>query len=225
MEPYWHGNAACNKYLSYLEQLCTKLRDVSHCDVIQIQLKQEYSELEYYNHLLLSQHSSTRPERRQRRGLINGVGYLANTLFGVLDERFADQYKQDIQVIQYNENHLVSLMKNQTSIIEAQYNVLKRNEISINKQHKLLNLLSMKLNKLRNSVKNQSEQNQIMYDFSLGAIATSNILRNLKTIQNTLLDTITDVYHGRLNFHLLSPDQLKDTLNKISSIKRSILAG
>lgn len=33
---------------------------------------------------------------RQRRGLINGVGYVAKSLFGVLDERFAEQYKKDI---------------------------------------------------------------------------------------------------------------------------------
>ncbi|KAF9404877.1 hypothetical protein HW555_014121, partial [Spodoptera exigua] len=220
MKPFWQGTEACSKYLSYLEQLCNKFKETSHCDVIQVQLKQEFSELEYYNHLLLSQHSSTRRARdlrRRKRGLINGVGYLANDLFGVLDERFAEQYKQDIQSIHDNEDHLLSLLKQQTTVIEAEYNILKRNGQAINKQHKMLNTLSIKLDKIENVLLNESERNRIMNDFSTGAIATSNVLRQLKTIQTSLLDTVTDVYHGRLNIHLLSPEQLKDTLNTISS--------
>ncbi|KAF9410678.1 hypothetical protein HW555_010305 [Spodoptera exigua] len=151
MKPFWQGTEACSKYLSYLEQLCNKFKETSHCDVIQVQLKQEFSELEYYNHLLLK------------------------------------------------------------------YNILKRNGQAINKQHKMLNTLSIKLDKIENVLLNESERNRIMNDFSTGAIATSNVLRQLKTIQTSLLDTVTDVYHGRLNIHLLSPEQLKDTLNTISS--------
>ncbi|KAJ8723447.1 hypothetical protein PYW08_003359 [Mythimna loreyi] len=219
MNSFWQGTESCSKYLAYLDQLCNKFKETSHCDIIQVQLQHEFSELQYYNHLLLSQHSSTRRARHLRwrkRGLINGVGYLANSLFGVLDERFADQYKQDIQSIQDNENHFLSLIKQQTTVIEAEYNVLKRNEQAINKQYKMLNSLSIKLDKMENVLLDESKRNRLQNDFSTGAIATSNVIRHLKTIQSSLLDTVTDVYHGRLNFHLLSPEQLKDTLNTIS---------
>nr|XP_049697167.1 uncharacterized protein LOC126054700 [Helicoverpa armigera] len=77
MNSLWQGTEACSKYLGYLEQLCNKFKETSHCDVIQVQLKHEFSELEYYNHLLLSQHTGTRRARdlrRRKRGLINGVG-------------------------------------------------------------------------------------------------------------------------------------------------------
>lgn len=75
---------------------------------------------------------------RRRRGLINGIGYLANDLFGVLDTRFADQYKKDIETIHRNEKLLYNLWKNQSSIIEAEFNLMKRMEITVNKQHKLI---------------------------------------------------------------------------------------
>ncbi|XP_045495960.1 uncharacterized protein LOC123694541 [Colias croceus] len=58
-------------------------------------------ELLYYNDVLLNQArepGARNRHARQRRGLINGVGYVANTLFGVLDERFAEQYnRMDIE--------------------------------------------------------------------------------------------------------------------------------
>ncbi|CAH0724546.1 unnamed protein product, partial [Brenthis ino] len=217
MNPYWQGTTACNDYIKYLDRLCIKIKGDSHCDVISIQLQLEYSELEYNNHLLLSQHSGTRQDKRRRRGLINGVGYIANSLFGVLDDHFAEQYKQDIQLTRDNENHLALLLKNQTSVLEVEYNILKRNEESLNKQHKMHNQLSMNLENLENFLKSESAKNALINEFNLGAIAVSNMLRQLETMQTTLLNTVIDVYHGRFNFHLINPDQLRNTLSTISS--------
>lgn len=217
MDPYWQGTTACKKYLTYVEQLCNKLPDNTHCNIITLQLRREYEEIEYYNRVLLNENTDTRQGRRRRRGIINGVGYLANTLFGVLDERFAEKYQQDIQLIQDNENHLRSLMKNQTIIFEAQYNILKREEQSINKQHKYLHQLNNKIDNLSNAFKHESEINSQINDVSLGSLATSNLLRNLKNIQTSLLDTLTDIFHGRFNYHMLSPEQLKQQLSLISN--------
>ncbi|CAB3235258.1 unnamed protein product [Arctia plantaginis] len=67
----------------------------------------------HYNRLMLNQHFDAREHaRRRRRGLINGIGYVANSLFGVLDERFAEQYKSDIQLVKRKEQHLANLIKN-----------------------------------------------------------------------------------------------------------------
>ncbi|XP_026322804.1 uncharacterized protein LOC113232343, partial [Hyposmocoma kahamanoa] len=64
------------------------MEEHNKCNMITPQLRHEYIELQYYNQLLLTQHFSG--HSRQRRGLINGVGYIANSLFGVLDDRFAE---------------------------------------------------------------------------------------------------------------------------------------
>lgn len=90
MGPYWQGLKVFQESLRTLEDLCIKTDKLSKCDVVLIQHRHGFSELEYYDGLMRAQ-QLTRSTRR-RRGLINGVGYLANSLFGMLDERFAQQY-------------------------------------------------------------------------------------------------------------------------------------
>jgi hypothetical protein len=85
-------------YVNHLHSVCsTEAAFLS----ISSQLQHEVNELKHNDNLLQLEHTT-----RKRRGLINGVGYIANSLFGVLDERFAEQYKHDIQHIKENENHI-----------------------------------------------------------------------------------------------------------------------
>lgn len=217
MDPYWQANQIFNQYTISLQNSCNIITQSSHCDVVMIQLRHAYSELQYYNQVLLSQHETTRRNNRKRRGLINGVGYIANSLFGVLDERFATQYRKDIDLIQENQKHLATLWKNQTSIIEAENNLLKRTENVINKQYKLINKHMMELEKVLSTMKNTVNLNSILNDFNTGAIIANSMIHNLKDIQSTLLDTMTDVYHGSFNLHLLTPEQLMNELSVISS--------
>lgn len=215
LDPYWNGSLLFNKYITHLENICSKLQERQQCDVILLQLRHGSTELHYYDQLLLSQQSAT-AGMRVRRGLINGIGSVAHTLFGVLDDDFAVQYQKDIDLIKHNEQHLVKLWKNQTSIIEAQYNFLKRLETSIDQQHKLFNQHLNKLEQQIFTTKEEVERLKAINEFTLSSVIANNILANLRRIQNTLLDTITDVYHGKFDIHLLSPDQLKDELSIIS---------
>lgn len=215
MEPYWQGMKTFERYYHHLEDTCKTLNEQVNCDVILWQLRHGYNELQHYNTILMTQHSSTRA--RRRRGLINAVGSVANSLFGVLDEKFAEQYQKDITLIHDNQQHLASLWRNQTSIVEAEYNVLKRSEDAINKQNKLVNKHLLKIenavNILNAEVNNISQSNYM----ALTAVAASNMIHELRNIQESLLDTVTDVYHGRFNFHLLSPEQLRNELRVIAS--------
>ncbi|KAI5632082.1 baculovirus F protein domain-containing protein [Phthorimaea operculella] len=218
MEPYWQGNTALHKYIEALDTSCKTIQDLSHCNAILLQLRHGYTELDYYNQLLLTQHMGERTTRtRARRGLINGVGYLANSLFGVLDESFAEQYKKDINMLKENENHIVQLWKNQTSIVEAENNLLKRTEHIMNQQHKTINQHLMTLQNTLQQVKYATQENGAISDFAIGAIIASNVLHNLQETQNALIDTVTDIYQGRFNLHLLTPEQLIDELSTISS--------
>lgn len=47
---------------------------------------------------------------------------------------------------------------------------------------------------------------------------TNNLLNSLENVQQTLLDTVTNIYNGKFNFHLLTPDQLKQELNVIAGL-------
>lgn len=214
MQPYFQGNRAVDTFINYLEQTCKQIKEPSHCNLISLQVQHDYSELQYHNQLLLNQHFSTRS--RTRRGLVNAVGSIANTLFGVLDQSFADKYQRDIENINSNEKHLLQLWKNQTSVVEAEYNVLKRTEKTIDTQYKLINKHLNLLEEAAKEVQMQSKSTSILQEFTLAAIATTNMIQNLKRVQDTLIDTLADIYHSKINMHLLTPEQLSKELQIIS---------
>lgn len=81
VKPYWHGTAVFNKFNDHLENICSKLNQKTQCDIIALQLSQAFAEIEHYNRLLLNPQG--RVNMRSKRGLINGVGSIARSLFGV----------------------------------------------------------------------------------------------------------------------------------------------
>ncbi|XP_050557938.1 uncharacterized protein LOC118269448 [Spodoptera frugiperda] len=182
--------------------------------MILLQVQHDYNELQYHNQLLLNQHFGTRA--RTRRGLVNAVGSIANTLFGVLDQSFADKYHRDIEIINSNEKHLLQLWKNQTSVVEAEYNVLKRTEKTIDTQYKLINRHLNQLDQATKQIQLQGESTSMIQEFTLAAMATTNMIHNLKRVQDTLIDTLADIYHSKINIHLLTPEQLSNELQIIS---------
>ncbi|CAH2097237.1 unnamed protein product [Euphydryas editha] len=213
MEPYWQGNKLLNKYINQLEENYNNSSLPFPYKSIIVQLQHGYNEIEHYNKLLSSQ-QFPRERVRSRRGLINAVGNIAHSLFGVLDDQFAIKYEQDIDIIRKNQNHLALLWKNQTSIIESEYNILKRMEDSIDKQHKMFYHYVNEQNKVTTALKNQVT---ISNEFFLFALAANNLLTRLKGVQEVLLDTITEIYYGKFNIHLLKPEQLMDELHLISA--------
>lgn len=217
-KPYQEGNAALTKYISYLEELCAKMPEKSYCSGITSQLRHQVDELDHYNNVLMSHHDINQPGgHRHRRGLINGIGSIANDLFGVLDQRFAEKYQQDINLIRENQKHLAILWKNQTSVVEAEFNMLKRTENIVNQHHKLINKKFNSIEKVVNQVKDEITHSSLFNEFISTAFMANNILSNLKDIQQTLLDTVTNIYNGKFNFHLLPPDQLRHELSVITS--------
>ncbi|KAH9645725.1 hypothetical protein HF086_010121 [Spodoptera exigua] len=148
-----------------------------------VQLEQEISEIEHYDMLLKNTNEAP---MRLRRGLVNGVGYIANSLFGVLDE----------------------------SIMESEFNILRRNENVMNKQFSFIN---QRLQDLAREVYEVRLVNQDNNYITSSSLAASIILSNLRWIQQTLIGTVTDISHGRIDSHLLSPEQLSYQLSIISS--------
>ncbi|CAH0722318.1 unnamed protein product, partial [Brenthis ino] len=218
INPYWEGTKAANKYIQYLQTICATIKDHSPCDGVMYQLNHQYSDLQQYNSKWLGQQFDVNMrQRRRRRGLINGIGNIANSLFGILDSNFANKYEQDIGLIRENEKHLIKLWKNQTSIIEAEFNLIKRAEFIMNKYHKTINKKIMELNSSVNILRSELQNNSYITDFTLSAMITNNILHDLRSIQDYLLDTITDVFHGKFSVHLLHPEQLQQELSIIST--------
>ncbi|XP_047987934.1 uncharacterized protein LOC125227618 [Leguminivora glycinivorella] len=213
INPYWEGSELFSKYIRHLENMCHALENKQQCNIVLTQLRHAFSELKYYDSMLLGQRVES---PRQRRAFFNGVGNVAHSLFGVLDEQFAEQYQKDIDLTRANEKHLAQLWRNQTSVIEAEANLLKRVETSMQNQHKTFNQHINNIEKSLNKQATEMQESTHINEITVSSIIANNILVNLKSIQDTLLDTIANVIYGKFNVHLLTPQQLKDELNIIA---------
>lgn len=166
-----------------------------------------------YNTLLRSQQ-----QQRKRRGYVNGVGNLARALFGVLDSDFAEKYTQDIQKIKTNEQYLLELIRNQTLIIEAENNIIKKNEDFVKMQ---LEGIQQFMNETKDNIavlENRFQIMKTMNDVNAGALTASLLITVLRRNQQMLLNALTDVYRGHLDMELFTPGQLSEQLNNVAGI-------
>ncbi|XP_041985300.1 uncharacterized protein LOC121737693 [Aricia agestis] len=217
--PYKEGMSALQKYINYLETICIEIKHKTPCEDITLQLGHELEELKHYNNIIMMNESFVigNAHKRRRRGLIDGVGYVANSLFGVLDQRFADKYEKDIDLMRKNDKHLFDLWKNQTSVVEAEFNLMKRMESTMRAHHKSIN---QKINEVRMAYVNLQlyvQNMSFVTDFLTSSITATNLMFSLRKIQDSILDTVTNIYNGKLDFHLISPSQLRNELSVISA--------
>lgn len=99
-------------------------------------------------------------------------------------------------------------------MVEAEYNLLKSTEETISEQHKYIH---QRINKIEKEITSKIRDITSTNDFVMSAIIASNLLQKLYDIQHNLLNTITEVYYGQLNIHLISIKQLQTEFNIISS--------
>lgn len=102
-------------------------------------------------------------EKRVKRAALDLIGNIASDLFGVLDSRFRDQYIHDLSKINENEEQLLMLIKNNTSVVEATADILKRNELEMEKQ-------SAKIKELSDTILRGDTYYEVAQNFDLSAI-------------------------------------------------------
>lgn len=190
---YWISEQRIEDYLYNLKYI--RKTDPKYCKTTLEQQSHEMELLHNYNTILLAPHKTLIRSQKERFGQRHRI--CCEQPFR-LDQQFADKYHQDIEAIKKNENYLLELMKNQTSIVELENKVLKKTEHNINRQ---LNLINGFINKTNfNLVKMESTIKIMMATsyFNSASIATYLLLQNLKEMQEMLFNTLTNLYkeHG-----------------------------
>lgn len=101
---------------------------VDNCEGHLNVLRDRILRLKYNNEFIIN------PTSRQKRAPFDIIGYIQSELFGVLDARFAEKYTRDITQLKTNDEHLMQLIRNHTSVIDATVNILKKTEAELNSQ-------------------------------------------------------------------------------------------
>lgn len=208
---YWQATDRINDYVNQIDKLCQRIsHEYTPCETIVGHLRHELSHLTDYNSMLLTQHS------RPKRGYFDGVGKLSRTLFGVLDADFAEKYEKDIQNLQSNDDYLLQLMKNQTLIVEAENNIIKRNTAFMDKQFKTLRAYMKQTSSDITKIENRAQMLFAMNDINTAAMTATLIFSDLNRIVEMLINALANIYRGHLDTHLFSANQLIEQLNIIS---------
>lgn len=221
LDNYFKELTYLKTHVARLETLC-ELHSITSpyhrivCYGMVKQLQHQIKEKDMKNELLVTQaNNGLQGSKRIRRGLANFVGVLANQFFGILDEEFAINYREDIKQIEANESYLLKLIKNQTTIAESTLNIFQQTNDSIRKKFLLIDQQLNVLNELLKKNENMSGQVNVTTTLSLLSTHMTLTLMNYQNQQNAILDVILATHAGKIHPLLLTPTQLKQQIQLI----------
>lgn len=151
-----------------------------HCLTTLEQLKSDLLRVEENEEIMFTS------SRRERRGLLNGVGIAANYLFGTLNSNDAEYYDNQINLTKENENNLLALIKNQTSIMNATVGVIKTTHQDVIAR---FNVIINKIESLKNTVDKVSTVTQL----STLKITTTLVLSKFREVQSSVLRSLQNM--------------------------------
>lgn len=188
--------------LNKLINMCNaNLTGDNGCRVISTHLSKRLRDILQTNSLIFG-------SGRSKRALLNIVGNIASELFGVLDSNFAEQYARDMTQLSKNDDHLMKLIKNHTSILESTLNVVRHNGDEIEKQGVHLNQMITRVQENRNLMTSQ-------HNFDNAVIYLSQIIAQYEQRQDGIVDVITNTRRNMVSHTLFTPVQVESQMDLI----------
>lgn len=151
---------------------------------------------------------------RPRRAVFDLVGNLAGDVFGILDSRYKKKNELRLNGLMANDEHLMQLVRNQTTIVEKTMNILKINEAELKRQNEQFTYLTNHIGK--------TTENFTASTFLNDAIA--HLLQKFAESSGqieVLLQSIFDCRRHHLNHNLFPPKQLLAELRLIAEQVRN----
>lgn len=185
-----------------INNICiSKLSENGSCRAISSHLSKKLHSLSQTNSLIFGV--------RQKRALLNMVGNIASDLFGVLDSRFGEQYVQDMSQLKKNDDHLMQLMKNHTTVVESTLNILKHNDEELAKQAEHLNTIC-------NKIKENRDFFEAFQHWDDAVIYLTHMISTYEQQQNEILKVTAECKKNSISHMLLAPQQIENQMEIIA---------
>lgn len=205
-------------YFSEIIKICNSLRnnDIEPQECLQfvISVNNTVADLTLQTNMLYDLIGKTHVSKT-KRALINAIGEISKQLFGTLSDSDAKYYDNQIEHLKKNENHIMELLKQQTSISE---NTLD-NFVTINSQIKTfkesLDAFSSFVDNVNKVEINSTHLNK--YLFKISEIFSTFILISEKYMieLNNLVSIVLYAERGQLHPLIVTPSKLLTELLKV----------
>jgi len=208
LEPYHTELEFLHNGTQGLKELCEQTSNCTHCHSLVKFFEETCENLETKFKLFTV--------KRTKRGAVDIVGNIANTLFGVLDSNYETKMSATIKELKDNGHHLERLLKNQTSVIDSTINVMKQAQINTKAK---FDELDKRINELLIGHAIDSPLHQLHLETAISTLTIQMfmVVSTLQRAQASIMEVLIDSHHGKINPLLLTPRQLSDEIVKIKS--------
>lgn len=186
-----------------LKGLCDKWDGNTTCKSFIGQMEDHLNAIENKNEII-GGHSF----KRSKRAALNLIGNIFGDVFGLLDSRFEQQYVENLRKISQNEDDMVGLLKNQTSILDATANIIGVTETELNNQAGHITQMEERIGSL-------TQREDAMQLFFMLSLKMSDLMQRYEARQDAIMDVIFDAKHGHVNTDVITPQQVEQQLELI----------
>lgn len=155
--------------------------------------------------------------RREKRGLINGIGDGLKFLFGVPDSEDAQFYTDSINSLINNQKQTATLMQQQVRIISSTITNFNNSLQTLNQNTKILNENIKKFDDFMSQTATVEEKLLIENDINQHVTTLIEMTDEIQNIVSKYIDGITLISKGIISYNLLSPQDLYLELRNINS--------
>lgn len=202
LSTYFYEFDRINEGLLQWERACSRAQH--NCSTVSAQFVHRVRGIRDKNELLTHDFGETRMKRQI--GLAIGsvaLGGAGAAVYKWLTTHEANEYAQTIDELKTNQIHTMTLLRNQTSVLELTANIIKQTTREMDLNHEMLKNRTQKLAEA--SAKN--EMNWHLHDI---ALHYSLMLENYADTQNYLIDAITTAHDGHLHPLLVTPAKINE---------------
>lgn len=155
------------------------------------------------------------PKKRVSRSLISLIGKIGKPLFGILNEDDAQEYDRKIQSLSSNQETLLNIIKNQTTLIDLTVNVFNKSRHEITKNFAIV---ADKIKELKEQMKKAKYKTEIMEAaIQMESIVSLIVLMMMRyqSLQTEILNLLLNSQHGNFQVSLFTPNQIENLFTVI----------
>jgi hypothetical protein len=205
------------KWISQITQaLCLYTRDTSEGRKCIAQLSTTASKFDRIDnlHQSLFQITGTNKVTRAKRGLINGIGSLAKSLFGTLDYEDAEYYDNMIDKLNSNERNVIELVKEQINIVASTIENFNQTVSSFRTNEFKFNKNIEYLNKYIHDSNDRFSHIESIETLHVHLLSLFQLINELETQLETIISSILFAKTNSIHPSIITPEQIFKELVK-----------